>query len=390
MRRHTVKQKGLPMTRNNNLWLKGLVSLSLCVVVSPAAGQERADSAERELRDVIGVTHVSGAYHLTEKDFLNEGADQILALGSRVIKLYLTVPPSGNPVTKAYPFRSNWPEAHTPAELARTPYFRSVFDKPFTTYILTTYSGGRYEHYWRQGTSDEQARDEQRQFYELTRYLLTTYRGTGKTFVLQHWEGDWAVRGSFDRKTDPSDEAVEGMIRWLSARQDGVDRARAETAAHGVRVLHAAEVNLVKIALEENRPTVADQVLPHTNLDLVSYSAWDTQGDPKVLRAALDYIARHAGDRRPLGPRNVYLGEFGLPENDFPLPRVQQTVRGALDTALDWGCPYVVYWQLYCNEPRRRPVRTNDDTRGFWLIRPDRTKSWAWGELQRRLARRGT
>ncbi len=366
--------------------------LMLFPVVAGAVADDRPPPPKRELRDVIGVTHVSGAYHLTEKDFLAEGADQILALGSRVIKLYLTVPPASNPARRAYPFNSQWPRTRTLVELARTPYFRYVFNKPFTTYILTTYAAGRGEHYWREGVTDAQASDEQRQLYQLARHLLTAYRGTGKTFVLQHWEGDWAIRGGFDPKTDPTPRAVEGMIRWLGARQAGVDRARAELGQDGVRVFHAAEVNLVKIALRDGRPTVSNQVLPHTRVDLVSYSAWDTQGDPQEFRAALDYIARQVPDRAPFGHRNVYVGEFGLPENDRPLPEVQRTVRNVLSTALDWGCPYVVYWQLYCNELRsvptadRRPVKSNDDVRGFWLIRPDGTKTWAWHELQRILS----
>jgi len=123
-------------------------------------------------------------------------------------------------------------------------------------------------------------------------------------------------------------------------------------------------------------------VLPHTRVDLVSYSAWDTQGDPALLRSALDDIARHTPDREPFGDRNVYVGEFGLPENEHPRARVQETLRGATETAIDWGCPWVVYWQVYCNEARRRPVSSNEDVRGFWLIRPDGSKAWAWEVLE--------
>ncbi len=361
------------------------VILMLVPAGGGAVGDDRQQPPKRELRDVIGVTHVSGAYCLSEKEFLGEGADQILALGSRVIKLYLTVPPASNPARRAYPFNSKWPQSRTLVELARTPYFRRVFDKPFTTYILTTYAAGRAQHYWRRGVTDAEARDEQRQFFELSRHLLTAYRGTGKTFVLQHWEGDWAIRGSFNPKVDPTPQAIQGMIRWLGARQAGVDQARAELGQNGVRVFHAAEVNLVKIGIRQRRPTVSNKVLPHTRVDLVSYSAWDTQDDGTEFRAALDYIAGQVPDRAPFGRRNVYIGEFGSPENERPLPQVKQAVGNVLSTALDWGCPWVVYWQLYCNEARRRPVDSNDDVRGFWLIRPDGTKTWAWGELQRRL-----
>ena len=116
-----------------------LPALAVVLLLLPVArGAVAAEKPpRRDLRDVIGVTHVSGAYHLSERDFLGEGAEAILALGSRVIKLYLTVPPASNPVRRAYPFNSQWPQVRTLVELARTPYFRSMFDKPFTTYILT-------------------------------------------------------------------------------------------------------------------------------------------------------------------------------------------------------------------------------------------------------------
>ena len=42
-------------------------------------------------------------------------------------------------------------------------------------------------------------------------------------------------------------------------------------------------------------------------------------------------------------------------------------------------CPYLVYWQVYDNEPRVRNRRpTNDEVRGFYLIKPDGTKAPAW------------
>lgn len=360
-------------------------ALALAGVMGTAPGRAAEKSPPRPMADVLGVTHVSGAYHLTDEDFLNEGADQILALGSRVIKLYLCVPPTKNPSARAYPFNAVWPEARTLVELAETPHFRRVFEKPFTTCVLTVYAAGRGGHYWRRGVSAEQAGDETEQFERLTRHLLTTYRGSGKTFVLSHWEGDWAIRGSFDRSVDPDPAAVRGMIDWLRARQAGVDRARAETGQQGVRVFHAAEVNLVKIGMIDGRPTVTDQVLPHVAVDLVSYSAWDTQNDPAMLRRALDYIARHAPDRPPFGDRNVYLGEFGQPENERTETQVRSRLPETVRTAIDWGCPWVIYWQIYCNEPRRRPVVANDDVRGFWLLRPDGTKAWAWDELARLL-----
>lgn len=341
----------------------------------------------RELRDIIGVTHVSGKYYLTDKDYLNEGAEQILALGSRVIKVWFHKP------QESYSFNSKWPQMDTLVEIARSPYFRELFDKPFTTYILMCFSMGRGGGYWKKGITEQQKQDEQKQFYELAKHLLTTYRNTGKTFVLQHWEGDWLIRGSFDRKIDPEPVAISGMIDWLNARQAGVEQARREVGQRGVRVYHAAEVNRVVVSMKQGRPNMVNSVLPHTNLDLVSYSAWDAAterfGDPNVFREALDFIAENMPDSPDFGNRNVYLGEFGMPENGFSTEQIRKAIPNAVQTALDWGCPYIVYWQLYCNElksgKQKPPVHSNDAVRGFWLIRPDGSKGWTWDYFYRLL-----
>jgi hypothetical protein len=164
-----------------------------------------------------------------------------------------------------------------------------------------------------------------------------------------------------------------------------LDALRRDGRAY-VRVYHAAKVNLVVASMEQNRPGLVNAVLPHTKLDLVSYSAWDSATahfqDPNILRRALDFIAKNAPDSPDFGDKNVYIGEFGMPENEFGVEKIQQAVPAAVNTALDWGCPYIVYWQVYCNELRPgkgpAPVKSNDDVRGFWLIRPDGSKTWLW------------
>lgn len=365
----------------------------LCLAWGP--GGQKADAAahpraRKELRDIIGVTHVDGKYYLTDKDFLNEGADQILALGSRVIKVWFHDP------QHSYPFNSQWPQMHSLVEMAQSPYFRQLFKKPFTTYILMCFSMGNDAAYWRKGLTKEQKQEEQRQFYELAKHLLTTYERTGKTFILQHWEGDWLIRGNYDRNADPKPEAIIGMIDWLNARQAGVNQAREEIGTNGVWVYHAAEVNRVVASMNQGKPNVVNTVLPRTKLDLVSYSAWDAATehleDPNVLREALDFIAAHTPDSPAFGNRNVYVGEFGMPENKFSAEQIQVAIPNAVKTALDWGCPYIVYWQLYCNELQDReqvqPVKSNAAVRGFWLIRPDGSKAWTWDYFYTLLNRR--
>jgi hypothetical protein len=369
--------------------------LSLVVTVASVAGSAaprcpQAGPGDRDLRDVLGVVHVAGRYHLTEKDFLSEGADEILALGSRVIKVWFYGKDHRRPAG-SYPYNSNWPNVESLIEGAQSPYYKALFEKPFHTYVLMVTSLGRDDGYWRTGIAEAQKQDERRQFYELAKHLLTAYQGTDKTFVLQHWEGDWMVRGSFDAKADPAPAALDNMAQWLNARQAGVDQARAEVGQQGVRVYHAAEVNRVVASMWDGSPNMVNEVLPHTHLDLVSYSAWDAAtahyADPDVLRDALDFIAAHVPDSPDFGARNVYLGEFGMPENHYSAEQIQTAVQNAVRVGLDWGCPYLLYWQLYCNEMKdpsvEPPVSSNDAVRGFWLIRPDGTKSWVWHYFHR-------
>ncbi len=364
-----------------------LITLYLCMGAgimhaseSASAGSSAEERLPQDIRQRVGVTHVAGKYHLTDRDFLSEGAEAIERLGAKVIKLWLSRP------ERDYPFNSQWSPTKSLVEIVQTPYYRALFARPFTTIVMVAYAPGRDDHYWRKGMNDDQKRVEEQAFYDLAKHLLTAYRKTGKTFVLQHWEGDWAIRGSYDANAELDPVAVQGMADWLTARQAGVERARREVKPDGVRVFHASEVNLVVQAMRDNKPGVTDRVLPKVKLDLVSYSAWDGQGDAETLRKALDFIAAHMREGGAFGKRSVYVGEYGYPENDGGLEKVRQIVTTALDTALEWGCPYVIYWQVYCNEARRQPVTKNDDVRGFWLIKPDGTKAWTWDYLSRRLS----
>ena len=332
------------------------------------------------VRDVVGVTHVAGKYNFTEKDFLNEGADQILELGSRVIKVWFHRPQN------SYPFHSQWPEMKNLVEMAQAPYFKTLFDKPFTTFILETYVPGRPDHYYKGGMTPGQIQRESDDFYALAKYLLETYKNTGKTFVLQNWEGDWSLIGA-GSNDEPTGEQIDGMVAWLNARQDGVDRARREVGTNGVMVVHAAEVNLIKRAMD-GKKSVTNDVLPRTHCDLYSTSAYDIQDDAKSMTQGLDYLAAKAPDSALYGAKNLFVGEFGFPENNLGGTDKGNTqrdkTRAALQAALRWGVRYAVYWELYCNEPAK-PLEgkpTNADMRGFWLIRPDGSKVPTWNYLQ--------
>jgi hypothetical protein len=321
----------------------------------------------------LGVAHIGGGYAFTHRDALNEGAAAIESLGARCIKVGLSLD-SEKPSSTLYPGHSRWPVFESLADLAATPYFRELFERDFETFILVVFRPGRPAGYWRDGITEADEREEEKQLADLTRYLLTTYAQSHKTFVIQNWEGDWAIRGAFNPATSPTENAISSMIRWLAARQRGVERGRREAGVEGSTVLHGCEVNLVTPAVRSVVPVVTTHVLPHVGVDLVSYSAWDTKDDLVAFEEALGFIAskHRAASSRGCG---VYVGEFGYPETGSTPDVVLQRTAERLDVARTFGCPYAVYWQLYCNEPIVTGARNNADFRGFWLIRPDGTRS---------------
>ena len=87
-----------------------------------------------------------------------------------------------------------------------------------------------------------------------------------------------------------------------------------------------------------------------------------------------------------LGNDNVYLGEYGVPENSYTPAQIEAVMTNTVTIGLEENSPYIIYWQLYDNElvnpSTPLPVTSNSDVRGFWLIKPDGTKSWHYNYLQ--------
>jgi hypothetical protein len=176
-------------------------------------------------------------------------------------------------------------------------------------------------------------------------------------------------------------QRCEQMAKWLAARQAGVSKARKEfleTRSNAVkcRVVHATEVNRVLDGWK-NIPTVTSKVLPQVELDLVSYSYYDAMSSPVTLWKAIEEIRRHSRTNGPFGPRAVYLGEVGIPENEQP-KNLRQRWDEFLGVMLAMNIPFFAHWEIFCNElnPKltltpKPPVKNNSEVRGFYLIRPD-------------------
>lgn len=346
--------------------------LGRLIVTAMLIDYASASAATPDLQ--LGIAHVGGLYSLTDQDYLNEGAAAVRDIGARCIKVSLTLD-TANPTPRMYPFHSRWPDVATLDALADTPYFRSLFSRAFDTFILISFRPGKTPDYWRTSFNREDEDAEEACFAALARTLLESHADETKTFVIQNWEGDWAVRGSFDPQSTPTEAAFRSMIRWLSARQRGIARGRAEARPSRSQVFHACEVNLVAMTMERETPSVTTHVLPNVNVDLVSYSAWDTRESPERFGRAIDFIAaRKRSNPSSLGC-GIYIGEFGIPEQEASPNLVRERCAALITAARQRGCPYAVYWQLYCNEPIVQPPRINADFKGYWLIRPDGSRS---------------
>ena len=329
----------------------------------------------QDLSHRLGATHVAGKYHLTDKPFLLEGAQKLIELGTRVGKFWFTP----QAPARDYPFHSKWPPCKTLLDLATTDYFEQLFALPFSVIILEVQS--KPENGWKQDHGEPFYEAITAEFYALTAHFLHKFSDRNVTLILQHWEGDWLLRGRGGEKWDPPPANWQilctRMQRWLSARQLGVTKARQQFGNQSrCRVFHAAEVNRVADAWK-NIPTMTREVLPLVALDMVSYSAYDGLKNGPTLWRCLEEIKHHM-KRTDASPEHaVYLGELGIPENEQP-NRIAQKWDEWLGVALALDIPYIVHWELYCNElsPRIQPappipIKSPDQVRGFWLVRPD-------------------
>lgn len=307
---------------------------------------------------VIGTQAIGGTYQFTDEPALVEAARVVQEMGASNFKFALRVPKGD-------------PEIRGVADLVRKdPSHLRVLGMPFRDFFL--WVDAREEGAWAKGLDPVQAVREYRQMYELTAHLLSAYDGSGKRFYLGHWEGDNMLRpGGIGKAGDAAmadATRVRGFIDWLRVRQQAVDDARRDTPHRDVAVWHYTEVNHPTISLLENRPSLASEVLPRVDVDFVSYSAYDSQSDPELMKRVLDDLQARLKPKPGLEGRRVFIGEYGFcirKDGEVKNTPEEQKLRSlaVIRAGLEWGCPFILYWQLYNNE------RDADGThRGFWMI----------------------
>jgi hypothetical protein len=115
---------------------------------------------------------------------------------------------------------------------------------------------------------------------------------------------------------------------------------------------------------------LVNQVLPKVPVDFVSYSAYDVTNvpNPKEIKKALSYIESQLKPKPGIPGRRVFIGEYGYSVfhngKSHHSPQEQDLLsRITIQAALEWGCPFILYWELYNNE-----LEPDGRQRGFWMI----------------------
>jgi hypothetical protein len=123
------------------------------------------------------------------------------------------------------------------------------------------------------------------------------------------------------------------------------------------------EVNRVQDAIA-GKTRLANAVIPSVNPDFVSYSCYDSlEGDiEKQLTAALYFLQARLKTKAGLPAKRVWIGKYGFPAVRYSPEEQDRQSRRVMRVALDWGCPFALYWAFYNNEVE------NGAQRGYWMV----------------------
>lgn len=378
------------------------LSLLLCLiagyfVVSAFSNKEvtnKKDDLKKELKAfnyAIGTQTVGSKYKFTNETMLVETAKEIKNMGSNLLKF------SMHPryCTENYGLPKNDAITSLTKLASIEPSMKEVLDMDFKFYHIWVYGFSQYTPE-KEGEKDDTAQikfidgypqkyqdalyDE---LYEFVVYLLTNYNDSGKIFYLGNWEGDWHLRPDYDKNKPVNEKTLEGMLKWAQVRQKAVDDAKRDTKHTNVEVYHYIEVNQVRIAMEKpDVKVVTNSIVNIVNPDYVSYSSYDAtnpyQTEEKLntkLKEALDYLASQLSPKPnlPQGKR-VWIGEYGNPSAKYSDQEQNSRSIWTIKAALEWGTPYILYWELYNNEIQ---AETGNQV-GYWLITDEGKKQPIW------------
>lgn len=323
---------------------------------------------------VLGTQTFGIKYQFTNETRLVETADEILKMGSNVLKCYL-----GPKSIEHYKLTSDANSYNNLTELASNESsYQKIFDMPFDYYLFWVYSFAEPNDAMRKGWTEQEKKDSYDETYKLASFLLSKYNDSGKTFYFGQWEGDWAMTGPpLKYENEPTELAIASTTDWLNTRQAAIDAAKKDTPHKNVEIYNYLEVNIVIEAMKGHK-TITNSVLENTNIDYVSYSAYDAiypydanlsfqqrlDAGEKRLISALDYIESKLPPKNVPGKR-IFIGEYGFPISAVNTPEAQREASLSVAiAALEWGCPFVLYWEIYDNEAEEGGA----NPKGYWMI----------------------
>jgi hypothetical protein len=213
-----------------------------------------------------------------------------------------------------------------------------------------------------QGLSPVHAQRVYDEIYDLVVHLLQTYSGTGKSFYLGNWEGDWMLSGTntFTDQEIPG-HRLQAMIDWANTRQKAINDAKAATPHNNVHVWFYVEMNKADW-MRENWVCVANSVIPALDkIDFISISAYSLHKDGGIpaptsqVHSDLDRI-KAIIEAKPAAPdvtgSRVIIGEYGFQYNANHSNLVDLTTANKESTMalLSWPggtLRFILQWQFY-------------------------------------------
>lgn len=336
----------------------------------------------------VGTQTFAPAYQFESgtKNKLIETTDRIQELGSDIIKFEMS-----SRVNSTYGVSVSGISNLT--QQFNSTSYQNVFGRPFQTFVvwMFPFTVNSLNNHWKDGYSSGESTSEYTEVYNLVVAMRNSPALAGKSILLGHWEGDNCLTNGTGG--DPGSTAIDGMKAWYKNRQQAVEAAKAATPSSTVQIYHYAEVNTVlQTQWNTGLFTVCKNVLndPTVTIDLVSYSCWDTctvvPWNDSYMQYSLDHINGlvHFTSAFP-GAKKVFIGEQGLPRYHsdgsawFTEAQQRDQSRALVRKCATWGCPYVLYWQMYNNGV------TGSVQHGFWMIDntlPMGTKQLVWYDHQ--------
>ena len=318
---------------------------------------------------IIGTQVFSPEYHFGSKGALLSAAEEMIKMGSNIIKFEL------NP--RGYPEMSD--KNLTQLQAVKSDLYRQIFDMPFTYYIM-------WYHPQQKGVgwTTQRRLEIYNEVYNISEYLLKEYSDRGKCFLIGNWEGDWlALNGNTKHNKDTDSVYLEYYGAVFNTMQEAVENARNAIAHKNTYLAHYIEVNLVLDAKDYGLNRLVNSVLPHIRTDAVSYSCYDSLQLSR-LTEALDYIEKNAKFTDyfdGIFSKKVFIGEYDAYTGDYnkicaairPAEQLQH-VHSTVLSAFSWGCPFILYWQMYNN--------VNESSGVYYLIDKSGKKSKVYYRLK--------